>query len=289
MSEIVKNWTQWLKQSRFSYMSEEQVQQTLGWLLNVRDKVLERAELKEGDVFIDIGTGTGLLAFGAYELLQGNGKVIASDKFKDCVNECAKVAKDCGITQGFETLESGAEKMDLPDNSVNVVAMRSVLVHILDKPQSIKEFYRILRSGGRVSIFEPIIRSNTRYYELINPENITNYDKFKVVEAEFMNSESDPLTNFDQETLKKDFENAGFSDVDIELGTESSTYVVDKAMMDPWFNTPPSPGTPSMKQKFMAYFTEQEVDNYIEEVKNDLHGKTITVSSFSAYLKANKL
>jgi len=153
MSNVVKNWTQWLKSSRFSYMSEEQKEQTLRWLFGVRDKVLDRADIKPGSVVIDIGTGTGLLAFGAYERLQNTGKVIASDKFSDCVEECAKIAQECGIIDNFETLVSSADNILLPDNSVDVVVMRSVLVHILDKFAPMKEFYRILKPGGRVSFF----------------------------------------------------------------------------------------------------------------------------------------
>lgn len=288
MSDTVKNWTQWLKQSRFSYMSEEQVEQTFRWLFNVRDKVLDRANIKQGDILIDIGTGTGLLAFGAYEKLKGNGFVIASDKFQDCVDDCKNFALSNGIEGDFGVLVSGADKIELPDNSVDVIVMRSVLVHILDKPACFKEFFRILKPGGRISIFEPIISSNTRYYQLINPDNIRNYKKFKEAESEFMCSKNDPLTNFDDKSLIENFNSAGFSNVDLDLGTESSTYPVNTEMVDPWFNTPPSPGASSMKEKFLKYFSEQEVNDFIEDVKNDLNGKTITVKSFSAYISAVK-
>ena len=288
MSTTVKNWTEWLEKSRFSYMSKEQKEQTLRWLFNVRDKVLDRASLKPGDTVIDIGTGTGLLAFGAYERLNGTGHVIASDKFQDCVDECAAVARECGINSGFETLVSDAAQINMPDNSVDVVVLRSVLVHIHDKSSAINEFYRILRSGGRLSLFEPIICSNTRYYELINPANIPDYEKFKQAEQEFMSSACDPLTNFDENTLMNDFRHAGFSDINLELAAEQSTYTVLESMIDPWFNTPPSPGTTTMKEKFMKYFDESNVNNYIQNIKADLSGKTITIKSHSAYITAHK-
>ena len=48
MSEICKNWSTWLAKTRFSYMTEEQKQQTLNWLLLVRNQVLDLAQLSEG-------------------------------------------------------------------------------------------------------------------------------------------------------------------------------------------------------------------------------------------------
>ena len=63
MTTPTHTWTEWLKSSRFSYMTEIQKEQTLRWLFMVRDKILKRAEIKREDIVIDIGTGTGLLAF----------------------------------------------------------------------------------------------------------------------------------------------------------------------------------------------------------------------------------
>jgi len=288
MSNTVKNLTEWLTKSRFSYMSEEQKEQTLRWLLGVRDKVLSRAKINPDDTVLDIGTGTGLLAIGAHELLNGTGKVIASDKFEDCVKECDEVAKQCGIKEGFEVLQSSADDIKLPDNSIDVTVMRSVLVHIIDKQSVLNELYRVLKKGGRISIFEPIMNSNTKYHQLVTPENITNYQKFKDAENKIMTKADDPITNFDDKTLVENFEKAGFKNIDLEVGTEASTYMVQAEMVEPWFNAAPSPGSLSLKDKFRTYFEEDEVTRFITEVKNDLAGKTITVKTFSAYITAEK-
>ncbi|HSA07545.1 MAG TPA: methyltransferase domain-containing protein [Candidatus Gastranaerophilales bacterium] len=288
MSEIVKTWTDWLENSRFSYMSEVQKQQTLRWLFNVRDHILDRAKLKSNDTLIDIGTGTGLLGFGAYEQLKETGKVIMSDAFADCLEQCGKIAEKCGIQDKIEFLQSDAADIKLPDNSVDVVVMRSVLAHILNKSKPVQEFYRILKKNGRISIFEPIIRKNTKYYELIEPENFPNYEKIKEIEQKMSSDENDPLVNFDENTLGNDFLNAGFKNVNIIVSTESSTYEVDPAMIDPWFNTPPSPGRPNLKQRFIEFMSEKEVNEFIENLRFYLGGKTITLNSPVAYVYAEK-
>jgi len=312
MSELVKTWTEWLKNSRFSYMTEEQKQQTLLWLSQVRDKVLDRANLKSDDVIIDIGTGSGLLAFGAYERLKemnggrmssthrsgeaessglhsrSAGRVIASDAFKDCVEECLNFAKTCGLENKMDFIQTDASDTKLPENSMDVVVLRSVLVHILDKSKTIKEFFRILKQGGRISIFEPIIRKNTKFYELMTPENYSNYQALKEAEDKMVADENDPLMNFDEDSLKKDFEEAGFKNIDIEIVMQTSIYQVSKEMIEPWFNTPPSPGKPTVKEKYLQSFSETEVNEFIEKLKQDLDGKTITINSPTAYISAEK-
>ena len=67
MSDICKNWSTWLKKTRFSYMDEIQVQQTLNWLQSIKNQVLDLAQIKENERVADFGCGSGLLCFGVLE------------------------------------------------------------------------------------------------------------------------------------------------------------------------------------------------------------------------------
>jgi SAM-dependent methyltransferase len=42
------------------------------------------------------------------------------------------------------------------DESVNVLMTRSTLIYLHDKARTLREFFRVLRRGGRLSMFEPI-------------------------------------------------------------------------------------------------------------------------------------
>jgi len=286
--DICENWTQWLMETRFAFLTPEMKQQTLNWLQLVRDNVLLRANIKSGETVLDIGTGTGLLAFKALEQLNGTGLMIFSDKFKDCLESCEEFLKKQGITSGYKMLNSPAEQLDLPDNSVDKAMCRSVLVHIVDKQPAINEIYRVLKKGGRFCCFEPIIRSNTRYWELTNPENIRNYEEFKKAENEFMTDPNDSLCNFDEHSLAKNLEIAGFSDGSVDSDVIPSTYTASAEMVEKWFVSPPSPDRPTMKERFLEYFDEETVNNYVEDVKKDLDGKQISVCSRSLYVNVIK-
>ena len=288
MSDTCKNWTQWLSQTRFASLSEAQREQTLNWLQVVGDIIINNARIKEGDTVIDIGTGTGLLAFKALEALKGTGCVIFSDKFQDCLDSCQEFINAHNVSGNYKMLQAPADKIDLPTESVDKAVMRSVLVHIVDKQSAISEICRVLKKGGRFAFFEPIIRSNTRYSQLVNPSNIRNFEAFKEIEDKIMTDPNDSLCNFDENSIAENLDKAGFSDGQIDLNNVESKYIVASSMVDQWFNNPPSPDKPTAREKYLKYFSETDVDNYIADLKADLVGKEIDVVTKAIYAYAVK-
>lgn len=288
MGELCKNWTEWLMQTRFAGLTPELRNQTMQWLQLVGDIIINSACLKEGETIIDIGTGTGLLAFKALDRLKGSGTVIFSDKFQDCLDSCEEFLKTSNMPNNYKMLQSPAEQIALPSESVDKAVMRSVLVHIVEKQPAIDEIARILKKGGKFSFFEPIISSNTRYWELVNPENIRNFEAFKQAENEFMTDKNDSLCNFNENTIAENLDKAGFSDGTINLDQVASKYIVQADMIEKWFNSPPSPDQPTIKQRYLKYFSEEEVQNFMEDLRKDLTGKEISVTTRAIYACATK-
>ena len=288
MSEICKNWTQWLKQNRFAGQTPEMIEQTTRWLEAVRDVILVYAEIMPHETIIDIGCGTGLLAFKALEMQNCNGKVIFSDKFQDCLDDCQKILNESNVTKGYEMLLSPCEHIALPESTVHKALMRSVLVHVVNKQPAINEIYRILKPGGKFCAFEPIIRSNTRYWEILDPIYIEKYEDFKRVENEIMENPLDSLCNFDENTLKMNLEIAGFSIPEIKTQQVASKYVVQPGMVAEWFSNPPSPGQPSTKERYLKYFDQATVNKFMADVQNYLTGREISLKTNAAFINATK-
>ncbi len=288
MSDICSNWTQWLKQNRFAGQTPEMQAQTMRWLEAVRDVILVYAEIKPYDVVLDIGTGTGLLAFKALEMQNCEGRVIFSDKFQDCLEDCKKILDESGVTSGYELMQCPVEHIALPESTVHKALMRSVLVHVVNKQPAINEIYRVLKPGGKLCAFEPVIRSNTRYWEILHPMHIDRYEDFKKAENEIMENPMDSLCNFDEKTLRTNLEIAGFSDPDVQLQEVRSSYVVQPNMVREWFVNPPSPDQPSTKERFMKYFDEATVEKYMQDVQNFLTGREINLKTNAVFINATK-
>ena len=288
MSDICKNWSTWLKKTRFSYMNDVQIQQTLNWLMNIKNIVLDMADLKENQKIADFGCGSGLLGFGILERFQDRVELIFSDKFQDCLDECQNILKNSEIKNNVKFLKSDIYDIKLENNYLDRALTRSVLVHILNKQQAFNELYRVLKPQGIYCAFEPIISQNTRYYELLIPDEASDYFDFKKAEMEFMSNPDDPLVNFSAQSLDLNMQEAGFSDVLVNVQKVTSKYSPTTEAIQNWFITPPAPNQKTMKERFMEYFDEKKVDNYIEEVKLALSKREIRVCSDTALIKAIK-
>jgi arsenite methyltransferase len=182
-----------------------------------RDRVLDNARIREGDVVLDVGCGDGLIGFGALERVGTAGRVVFSDVSQQLLDTCREIA--VGDPRCSFVLAS-ADELTIDDASVDVVATRSVLIYLRDKQRAVEEAYRVLRPGGRLSIFEPI-----NAYAFPEPDDrLASYDVTPVqelaakVKAYYRRvARDDTLTDFDERDLVTWAERAGFAEVHLEL------------------------------------------------------------------------
>src|SRR5262249_25823497 len=76
MTEGPDRWHRWLLDTRFGGDAACRERDLTEFLYPVRDTVLDRARLRPGATLLDVGTGDGLIAFGALERLGPSGRVI---------------------------------------------------------------------------------------------------------------------------------------------------------------------------------------------------------------------
>jgi arsenite methyltransferase len=198
-------------------------EQVLSVLNPVRDEVLDRATLRPDDTLLDVGTGDGLIAFGALERLGPGGRVIFSDVSGDLLDHCRAAAAEAGELSRCDFVLAPADNLAaIPDSSVDVVTTRSVLIYVADKAAAFAEFRRVLRPGGRISLFEPI---NVLTQEC-SSRLFFGYDVSAVPEiaaklsAQFAALQPpgvDPMLDFDDRDLVRLTEQAGFADVRLDL------------------------------------------------------------------------
>jgi arsenite methyltransferase len=214
-------WARWLLELRHGGDAEE-LERQMPALEEFRRRVLENAEVREGDVVLDVGAGNGLIGFGALEQVGPSGHVIFSDVSQDLLDECRRLADELGVTDRCRFVRGSADDLPLPDASVDVATTRSVLIYLLDKRPAFAELHRVLRPGGRLSIFEPInIFGQHAWRELYYGLDVSPVrhlaDKVK---ATWRKPEDHPLLNFDERDLLRFAEEAGFDPIRMDYCAE---------------------------------------------------------------------
>jgi arsenite methyltransferase len=109
------------------------------------------AELKHGEIVLDLGSGTGFDAFLAADSVGPTGQVIGVDITPEMVVRAGKNAEKYN-TPNVEFRLGEIEKLPVPDNSVDAVLSNCVINLSPDKRAVYGEIFRVLKPGGRVSI-----------------------------------------------------------------------------------------------------------------------------------------
>lgn len=112
--------------------------------------------IKPGDTVLDIGAGAGTDTLIASRMTGEKGKVWALDITPDMLATLRTTLHEAGITN-VEIIEGDAERIPLPDNSVDVVTSNGALNLVPDKRKAFTEILRVLRPGGRAQIADIVI------------------------------------------------------------------------------------------------------------------------------------
>ncbi len=112
-------------------------------------KFLDRLNISTGNVVLDVGAGTGLLV--PYLMKYDPAKVIAMDLSKKMLGRLADKFQTIYHTR-LEILHNDVHCLDIPAESVDVAVCNSVFPHFGDKPKALAEMYRVLKTGGELSI-----------------------------------------------------------------------------------------------------------------------------------------
>lgn len=211
-------WAEWLRRRRHGD-DEETLERTLASLVPVRDRVLANASLTAGETLLDVGCGDGLIGFGAIDLVGASGRVIFSDVSAELLADCREQATKLGVVDRCRFVRASADALsEMVDDSVDALTTRSVLIYLEDQPSAFREFRRVLRPGGRLSIFEPINR-----FSFPEPDDrLWGYDISEVrdladkVKAEYERAQptaTSPLMGFDERDLVAWANAAGFGEI----------------------------------------------------------------------------
>ena len=284
MSHEIDCWTRRLLHTRFRGSHGKE---TLDFLAGIRDRVLDRARLQPGEFVLDVGSGDGLLAFGALPRVAPDGMVIVDDVSQDLIETCARLAQEAGVTDRVHFVRNSATDLcDVPDASVDVVLTRSVLIYVEDKARAALEFRRVLRPGGRISICEPIAQYGPGEPRFgIDPGPIV--DLAGRVDAAFRRlqpPEAAAMLDFDERALLRIFERAGFSHLDLELHVSVRCEQRDAAWFDAILDQPGNPRIPTLRHAIAQALSPGEAATYLAYYRRAMTTSPVITRQALAYL-----
>lgn len=116
-------------------------------------ELLSKLDLKDGDIFIDIGAGNGFFSLPAAEIVGDEGKVYSVDVEIDMLLDLKHRAQQSGLTDRIEICKS--ENNDANLHQKADFMLFAYLFHEVDeKKQFLDNYFSFLKKGSRVVFIE---------------------------------------------------------------------------------------------------------------------------------------
>lgn len=112
---------------------------------------IKYADVKPGDICVDLGSGRGTDALRLAEKTGSGGFVYGIDISDGMIKKSMETAKKLGV-ENVNFLTCTLEKLGLKDSICDVVISNCTINHSIDKQSVWNEIHRILKNGGRFFI-----------------------------------------------------------------------------------------------------------------------------------------
>lgn len=158
-----------------------------GWkyrfLRQAQQSVISLLDIKEGAHFLDVGCGTGWAVGQVIKSINGKGYFYGVDLSGKMIE---KAKENFGENENIHFIKANAESIPLEDNYFDFIICTNSFHHYLNPHKVLKEFYRLIKPGGKVYILDPaadswLIKAIDIIVRMLEPEHVKLYstEEFK--------------------------------------------------------------------------------------------------------------